>query len=53
MNVKNILAVNRVFLGLPMLVPGLTKLFVFTPSGVVENVTEKIVLFSWASSFWA
>ena len=53
MNFKNVLTVNRILLGLLILVAGLTKLFVFTPSGVVENVTGKIVLFSWAPLFWA
>ncbi|MBS3083934.1 DoxX family protein [Candidatus Pacearchaeota archaeon] len=53
MNIKNILTVNRILLGLLMLVAGLMKLFVFTPSGVAENTIMKIALFSWAPIFWA
>lgn len=44
--------VNRVLLGLLMLVPGLMALFVFTPNGVAQNMSG-IVLFSWAPVFWA
>ncbi len=35
MNIKHIAMVNRVLLGLVMLVPGLLKLFVIKPSAVV------------------
>lgn len=52
MNHKNIATINRILLGLVMLVPGLLKLFVIGPSAVVGMLSGN-VLFSWAPSFWA
>lgn len=44
--------VNRILLGLVMLVPGLLKLFVMKPSAIV-GMLSGISLFSWAPTFWA
>ena len=52
MNIKNIVTVNRVLLGLLVLVAGLMKLFVVEPSGVM-GMLSKNVLFAWAPGFWA
>jgi uncharacterized membrane protein YphA (DoxX/SURF4 family) len=52
MNHKNLMTANRVLLGLLMLVPGLTKLFVMGPSAVVGMLSGN-ALFSWAPGFWA
>lgn len=52
MNHKNLMMVNRILLGLLMLVPGLLKLFVMGPSAVV-GMLSGIALFSWAATFWA
>lgn len=49
---KNLSIVNRVLLGLLMLVPGLLKLFVVGPTAIAGMVGG-IVLFSWAPAFWA
>ncbi len=52
MNHKNIVLVNRVLLGLVMLVPGLLKLFVMKPSAIT-GMLSGISLFAWAPGFWA
>jgi len=52
MNHKNIATVNRVLLGLVMLIPGLLKLFVIGPNNIVGMLSD-ISLFAWAPSFWA
>ncbi|MBS3094192.1 DoxX family protein [Candidatus Pacearchaeota archaeon] len=49
---KNLNMVNRILLGLVMLVPGLLKLLVVGPSGVAK-MTGGIFLFSWAPMLWA
>ena len=49
---KRLWELNRVLLGLLMLVPGLLGIFVFTPSGVGQVVSE-IFFFSLAPMFWA
>lgn len=41
-----------ILLGLVMLVPGLTKLFVMGP-GAVSGMLSGIVLFAWAPTLWA
>jgi len=46
------IVVNRILLGLVMLVAGLTKLFVSGPDAVT-GMLSGIVLFSWAPVFWA
>src|SRR3989338_1045578 len=51
MNIKNIVTVNRILLGLLILVAGLTKLFVASPSKVIEMLSSN-VLFAWAPGFW-
>src|SRR3989304_301117 len=43
---------NRVLLGLLLVIPGVTKLFITGPDGVAEMLSG-IVLFSWAPAFWA
>lgn len=48
----NYLLLNRIILGLLMLVPGLMKLFVMGPDAVV-GMMSGIGLFSWAPAFWA
>lgn len=52
MNHKNLMTTNRILLGLVMLIPGLLKLFVMSPSAVV-GMLSGIGLFAWAPSFWA
>ena len=52
MNIKNIVTVNRILLGLLILVAGLTKLFVASLSKVIEMLSSN-VLFAWAPGFWA
>lgn len=49
---KYLKLVNRILLGLLMLVPGLMKLFVSGPEAVT-GMLSGIVLFSWAPAFWA
>ena len=49
---KNFSLVNRILLGLLMLVPGLLKLLVVGPSGVTGMLSGNF-LFSWAPAFWA
>mgnify|MGYP001595794044 CR=1 FL=1 len=49
---KHMNTVNRVLLGLVMLIPGLLKLFVMGPTAVA-GMTGSIFLFSWAPAFWA
>jgi uncharacterized membrane protein YphA (DoxX/SURF4 family) len=44
--------INRVLLGLVMLIPGLLKLFVTGVTGVT-GMLSGIALFSWAPGFWA
>jgi uncharacterized membrane protein YphA (DoxX/SURF4 family) len=44
--------VNRVMLGLFMLIQGLLKVFVMGPDAV-KGLLSGIVLFSWAPLFWA
>lgn len=51
MNTKNIALVNRILLGLVMLVPGLLKLF--GGADGVSGMLSGIALFSWAPAFWA
>src|SRR3989344_1777083 len=49
---KYLKLVNRILLGLLMLVPGLLKFFVIGSEGVA-GMLSMIVLFSWAPAFWA
>jgi len=51
-NIKILMTINIVLLGLLMLIPGLTKLFVYEISGV-SSMLSGIFLFSWAPMFWA
>lgn len=44
--------INRILLGLVMLIPGLIKLFVSKPAGI-QNMLSNIFLFAWAPLFWA
>ena len=44
--------INRILLGLVMLVPGLLKLFVYGSSSVI-GMLQNIALFAWAPTFWA
>ncbi len=44
--------INRILLGLLMLVPGLLKLFVVGPTGV-SGMLSGISIFAWAPFFWA
>ena len=43
---------ERILLGLVMLVPGLSNLFISTPAGVT-GFMQTISLFAWAPAFWA
>ncbi len=52
MKEKSLGMINRIMLGLVMLVPGLLKLFVSGASGV-SGMISGIALFSWAPMFWA
>ncbi|MBL7059325.1 DoxX family membrane protein [Candidatus Pacearchaeota archaeon] len=52
MKEKPLNLLNRIVLGLVMLVPGLMKLFVSGASGV-SGMLSGIALFSWAPMFWA
>lgn len=52
MDMKNWGTINKILLGLLMLVPGLLKLFVVGHDGVT-GMLSGIVLFSWAAGFWA
>ncbi len=49
---KNAGNVNRILLGLLMLVPGLMKLFVMGSDKVIEMLSGN-ALFSWSPTFWA
>jgi uncharacterized membrane protein YphA (DoxX/SURF4 family) len=49
---KNLGMINRVLLGLLVLVPGLLKLLVTGPAGVTGMLSGNF-LFSWAPAFWA
>ncbi|MFB6245985.1 MAG: DoxX family membrane protein [Candidatus Pacearchaeota archaeon] len=49
---NNLVNANLVLLGLLMLVPGLLKLFVQSPSGV-SGFLSGMNLFAWAPMFWA
>lgn len=49
---KSLVVANRILLGLLMLVPGLTKLFVVGADGI-SGMLGGIFLFSWAPVFWA
>lgn len=49
---KNNLTIQRILLGLLMLVAGLLKLFVSGPDGV-SGMLSSLALFSWAAGFWA
>lgn len=49
---KNWGIINRILLGLLMLVPGLLKLFVVGPTGV-SGMMSGISIFAWAPFFWA
>ncbi len=49
---KNAGNVNRILLGLLMLVPGLTKLFVNGSDTVIKMLSGN-ALFSWSPTFWA
>ena len=49
---KNLETINRVLLGLLMVIPGLSKLFVSGASGV-SGMLLGIGLFAWAPGFWA
>ena len=48
----NFLVLNRIVLGLLMLVAGLLKLFVMGPSAIVSMMSG-IAIFAWAPMFWA
>ena len=48
----NLKLINRILLGLLMLVAGLYKLFVAGPSAIT-GMLSNIVLFAWAPGFWA
>lgn len=52
MDTKQIFVINRVVLGLLLLIPGLLKLFVMGPGAVTEMLGAN-VLFSWAPALWA
>ena len=52
MKEKKLEMLNRIVLGLVMLVPGLTKLFVNGSEGV-SGMLSGMFLFSWAPMFWA
>lgn len=49
---KTLFTINRILLGLLMLVAGLLKIFV-TGFDAVSGMLSKIILFSWAPIFWA
>ena len=49
---KNFGTINRILLGLLMIVPGLLKLFVVGPTGV-SGMLSGIAIFAWAPMFWA
>lgn len=49
---KNLQLINRILLGLVMLIPGLAKLFAMGGEGV-SAMLSGIALFSWAPLFWA
>lgn len=49
---ENLKMLNRIVLGLVMLIPGLSKLFI-TGSAGVSQMLSGIILFSWAPIFWA
>ncbi len=46
------LLLNRIMLGLLVLIPGLMKLFVVGPN-VIVGMMSGIGLFAWAPAFWA
>lgn len=48
----NLKIINRILLGLVMLIPGLLKLFVIGPSAIV-GMMQGIALFAWAPALWA
>ncbi len=49
---KYLQLVNRILLGLLMVIPGLMKFFVIGPDAVT-GMLSGIVLFAWAPAFWA
>lgn len=51
-NMKNSKLVQRILLGLLILIPGLLKLLVSGPAGVTGMLSGNF-LFSWAPAFWA
>jgi uncharacterized membrane protein YphA (DoxX/SURF4 family) len=51
-NIRVLLIVNTILLGLLMLIPGLMKAFSFGATGV-SSMLSGIFLFSWAPLFWA
>lgn len=52
MKEKPLEMINRIVLGLVMLVPGLSKLFVSGSAGV-SGMLSGLALFAWAPMFWA
>ena len=50
---KNFALINRILLGLLMLLAGLYKLFGPTGPAGVTGMLSGIFLFSWAAGFWA
>ena len=52
MKEKEFLMLNRILLGLLVLVPGIMKLFVMGP-GAVAGMLSTLSLFAWAPAFWA
>jgi len=51
MNRHTLHLVNRILLGLVMIIPGLMKLFILKPSGVA-GMLSGIILFAWAPVLW-
>jgi len=49
---KSLITINRILLGLLMLVAGLIKIFVTHSSGVASMLSNN-PLFAWAPMFWA
>lgn len=52
MKERKILLINRILLGLVMLVSGILKLFVIGPDAVT-GMLSGMALFAWAPAFWA
>jgi len=50
--IKNIAIINRILLGLLMLIPGITKLLIAGPNAITGMISG-IALFAWAPAIWA